>query len=103
MNNTKWNEIFIAFYDIECSDSPSKPLIPWMTQTTRGFVYGPENTWTHFGSEPADYKDIEWLKIILTPANRDVVLQTLKEIHVPGEVLEDEVIVYGYRHDVDYI
>lgn len=48
-------------------------------------------------------KDIEWLKIDLTPENRKTVLDILKRIHVPGEVFEDCVFVYGYRTDVDYI
>ena len=39
----------------------------------------------------------------LTPENREFVLRNLRAIHVPGEVLADCVIVYGYRTDVDYI
>ena len=35
--------------------------------------------------------------------NRKIVLDILKKIHVPGEVFEDYVYVYGYRTDVDYI
>ena len=102
MNNTKWNEIFNAFYDLECSNNAnlSKILIPWTTKSTNGYIYS-DATWTHFGSE--NYKDIEWLKIDLTPENKEIVLNILHKIHVPGEVKENEVIVYGYRTDIDYI
>ena len=31
------------------------------------------------------------------------VMRNLRAIHVPGKVLADCVIVYGYRTDVDYI
>ena len=48
-------------------------------------------------------KEIEWLKIDLTAENRKIVLDILRKIHVPGEVFDDCVYVYGYRTDVDYI
>ena len=105
MNHTKWTEIFKAFYyDIECSEDPklSRLLIHWTTRSTNGFVYN-DSTWTHFGTNCKGTKDIEWLKIDLTPENRKIVLDILKKIHVPGEVFEDCVYVYGYRTDVDYI
>ena len=101
MNNTKWREIFQAFYEIECTSSI---LIPWMTKDTEsGYVYGWDSTWTHFGADPEDYERIDWLKIKLSEDNRDIVLSALAKIHVPGEVFEEEVIVYGYRTNVDYI
>ena len=50
-----------------------------------------------------DSKEIDWLRITLTPENREFVLKNLRAIHVPGEVLADCVIVYGHRMDVDYI
>ena len=48
-------------------------------------------------------KEIEWLRIDLNPMNRDIVLSILRKIHVPGEVIDDCVYVYGYRTDVGYI
>lgn len=50
-----------------------------------------------------DSKEIDWLRIELTPENREFVLRNLRAIHVPSEVLADCVIVYGHRMDVDYI
>jgi hypothetical protein len=48
-------------------------------------------------------KEIEWLKIDLTAENRETVMDILRKIHVPGEVFDNCVYVYGYRMDVDYI
>lgn len=105
MNDTKWIEIFKAFYyEVECSEDSrlSKLRIPWATKTTGGFLYS-DCTWTHFGVGMEHSKEIEWLKIDLSPENRSVVLDILRRIYVPGEVLDDCVFVYGYRTDVDYI
>ena len=105
MNDTKWTEIFKAFYYcVECSDDPrlSKMFISWTTKSTGGDIYG-DTTWTHFGVGMEQSKEIEWLKIDLTAENRETVMDILRKIHVPGEVFEDCVYVYGYRMDVDYI
>ena len=105
MNNTKWTEIFKKFYyGIECAEDEnlSNILIPWATKTTNGYIYS-DTTWTHFGVGMENLKEIEWLKIDLTPINKEIVLDILKKIHVPGEVFDDCVYVYGYRTDVDYI
>lgn len=105
MNNTKWTEIFKAFYyDIENADDPALSEIPvqWTTKSTNGYVYS-DSTWTHFGVGMEESKEIEWLKIDLTPQNRKIVLDILRKIHVPGEVFDDCVYVYGYRTNVDYI
>lgn len=105
MNDTKWIEIFKAFYyGIECS--PDKGLsdlqVRWTTKSLNGFVYS-DNTWTHFGCSMDSNKNIDWLRIELTPQNRQIVLDILHLIHVPGEVFDDFVYIYGYRTDVDYI
>ena len=105
MNETKWTEIFKAFYyGVECSGDPrlSKMFISWCTKSTDGDIYG-DTTWTHFGVGMEQSKEIEWLKIDLTTENRETVMDILRKIHVPGEVFDDCVYVYGYRMDVDYI
>ena len=105
MNNTKWKEIFQAFYyGIECSNDPalSGITIRWSVTTTSGLTYT-DCTWSHFACPAEDYKDIESLRIDLTATNRQIVMDTLRKIHVPGEVFDHYVIVYGYRMDVDYI
>ena len=74
----------------------------WTTKSLDGDVYS-DNTWTHFGVGMEDSKEIDWLMIELTPENREFVLDALRKIHVPGEVLADCVMVYGHRMDIDYI
>lgn len=101
MNDTKWKEIFEAFYyGVECSADPV--AVGWSTRSVDGCEYN-DSTWTHFGCSMESSREIEWLKIDLTPQNRETVLNILRKIHVPGEVFGDAVYVYGYRMDVDYI
>lgn len=99
MNDTKWNELFKAFYELERSTDIA---IPWMIKTTHGHSSQWESTWTHFGSEPTAYKDIDQLKIQCTPQNEEVVFSMLKKIHIPGERIEDCFIIYGYRSDIPF-
>ena len=101
MNNTKWTEIFkLFYYGIECSPKPIP--VRWTTRSLDGFLYS-DSTWTHFGVGMDHSGEIDWLKIDLTPENRDVVLDILRTVHVPGEVFQNCVYVYGHRMDVDYI
>ena len=105
MNDTKWTEIFKAFYyGIECSDDAmlANLQVLWTTKSINGDVYS-DSTWTHFGCSMEHAREIEWLRINLTHENRQIVLDILRKIHVPGEVFDDHVMVYGYRTDVDYI
>lgn len=105
MNDTKWTEIFKAFYyNVECSEDNALREIrnQFTTKLLNGSTYS-DSTWTHFGVGMEKTKEIEWLKIDLTPHNRKLVLDILRRIHVPGEVFDDCVYVYGYRTDVDYI
>ena len=101
MNNTKWQEIFkLFYYGVECSDNPVP--ICWTTKSLDGSLYS-DSTWTHFGVGMGHSREIDWLKIHLTPENRALVLDILKQVHVPGEIFDDCVYVYGYRMDTDYI
>ena len=101
MNNTKWTEIFkLFYYGVECSPNPIP--IHWTTKNLDGSIYS-DSTWTHFGVGMEHSREIDWLKIHLTPENRDLVLDILRQVHVPGEIMDDCVYVYGYRMDVEYI
>ena len=105
MNFTKWIEIFKAFYyGIECNPESYGHILPviWTTRSVTGYVYS-DSTWTHFGISMENFKEIDWLRINLTDSNRQIVLDILREIHVPGEIVDNYVYVYGYRTDVDYI
>ena len=100
MNDTKWDELFKAFYELERSGDIR---VPWMIETTHGHTSPWDDTWTHFGCDPTAYKDIDQLKIRSTPQNEGFVSSILKTIHVPGERTKDCFIIYGYRTDIDYI
>lgn len=100
MNDTKWNEIFKAFYyDVELAGGPA---VLWTTRNLDGCEYQ-DSTWTHFGCSMESNQEIEWLRIDLTEENRELVLDILTHIHVPGEIVGNAVYVYSYRTDVDYI
>lgn len=102
MNDTKWNEIFSAFYDNECSEH--SVLIRWRTKDREtGYISEWDGTWTHFGCAPQNWDKIDYLQIELTEENCDYVIGQLKQIHVPGIVDGKTATVYGYRQDVDYI
>ena len=103
MNNTKWNEIFRAFYyDNELKSGST--VIKWRTRDIdTGYLSEWDGTWTHFGADPQDWDKIDQLQIRLTPENKEYVLKCLKQIHVPGIVEDDTVTIFGYRTDVDYI
>lgn len=102
MNNTKWNEIFKAFYKNECEEN--SVLVRWRIKDLQtGYLSLFDGTWTHFGCEPRDWECIDYLQIELTEENSDFVLQTLHQIHVPGTVSEKMATVYGYNQNVNYI
>ena len=101
MNNTKWDEIFRAFYDEELQ--PDSRVVSYRTQTVNGFLSPWDTSWTHFGCEAAEYKHIDRLEIQLTEENREFVLELLHRIHVPGDVQGDIVTVFGYPQSEEYL
>ena len=101
MNNTKWNEIFRAFYENECKDVDSVKVF-YRTKTLQGYISDWESMWERFGCEFKNCKQFEWLQIQLTESNRCFVINTLKRIHIPGEMKNNIVTIYGYRQDCDY-
>ena len=103
MNNTKWREIFRAFYygnELKINS----PIIKWRTKDIEnGYISNWDAAWTHFGCEPRDWDRIDYLQIQLTPENVSYVMASLKKIHVPGTVEDGIVTIYGYKTDADYI
>jgi hypothetical protein len=90
MNDTKWEEIRLAMYDYpnnrqwRTKDIESGYICPWDGEWFYHFKLG-------------GYKTIEWLDIKAeTEEIRNDVLKILKAIHVPGEVFDDVIKVYGY-------
>lgn len=102
MNNTKWSELFHAFYENECSKDRSFPIL-YRTKATNGFVSRWSNEWENFGSQFLWWKEFEWLQIRLTDENRQFVMDILRRIHVPGEIQDNIATIYGYRQDCEYI
>ena len=97
MNNTKWNEIFQAFYNNGC-------IVMWRTMDVEnGYLSNWDASWSHFGCEPREWDKIDYFQIKLTPENKTLVIDTLKRIHVPGEIADDVITVYGYRADIGYL
>lgn len=102
MNNTKWNEIFRAFYKNECENNNIK--VSWRTKDIKtGYISSWDTTWIHFGCEPREWDKVDYLQIQLTEINKDFVIKRLKDIHVPGIIDKDIVTIYGYKNDVNYI
>ncbi|OIK11539.1 hypothetical protein BIV60_18010 [Bacillus sp. MUM 116] len=100
MNNTKWEEIREAMLD-----SPNGH--PWRTKNIEtGYICPWDGEWFyHF--RIGGHKCTEWLEIKSeTEEIRNEVLEILKGIHVPGEVLDGVIRVYGYVEigkSVDYL
>jgi len=103
MNNTKWNEIFRAFYyGNECEGLGLH--IPWRQRSIKsGYISDWDGTWSHFGCAPRCWDEIDYLQIRLNEQNQAYVIKSLKQIHVPGEIKDDIITIYGYRTDVDYL
>ncbi|MGN0517833.1 MAG: DUF6678 family protein [Acutalibacteraceae bacterium] len=98
MNDTKWNEIFKAFYYGNHDFS-----ISYRTKYINEEVGYYVDDWEIFGSQFSWHKKLEWLEIELTEENKEFVIKELKRIHVPGTVSNGVATIYGYRQDVDYI
>jgi hypothetical protein len=97
MNNTKWNEVRLAMYNLPY-------IIKWRTKDAKnGYISNWDVEW-YYHFMIGGYKTIEWLEIELTQETKESVLNELKKIHVPAEVLESSVKVYGYKDgNVDYL
>ena len=104
MNNTKWEEIREAMLD-----SPNGHQ--WRSKSIeKGYIYPWDGDWFYhlkIDGRVDSYKTIEWLEIKAeTEEMRKEVLEILKSIHVPGEVLDNAIRVYGYVEvgkPVDYL
>jgi len=101
MNITKWDEIRLAMYAL----GDQRPR--WRTRDIEnGYVCPWDGEWFyHF--RQGGYDTIAWVEIEVTSnKQRDLVLERLREIHVPGEVSEHGFIVFGYlqsSRQIDYL
>lgn len=99
MNDTKWDEIRTAMYEYPAS-------IKWRTKDIEsGYISNWDKEW-FYHLKNAGYKTIEWLEIEVDNEKiKDDFIKILEEIHVPGEVLQNSIIIYGYKNNeaVSYI
>ena len=93
MNNTKWEEIRLAMYNYP---SPIK----WRTKSSvSGYISNWDCEW-YYHFRLGGYETIEWLEINADNDRiKDDIVNILRKIHVPGEVLKESIRVYGYKRD----
>ena len=101
MNNTKWEELRLAMYELG-------ELTPaWRTRNIEnGYVCPWDKEWFyHF--KQGGYETIEWVEIqTLSPKQEAVVIKALTSIHVPGEKISEGYRIYGHvpiGKSVDYL
>jgi hypothetical protein len=99
MNDTKWEEIRLAMYDYPNNRQ-------WRTKDIeKGYIFPWDGEWFYLRN--SGYKCIQWSEIKAeTEEIRTDVLEILKSIHVPGEVFDNVIRVYGYVEigkSVDYL
>lgn len=99
MNNTKWEEIRGAMCEYPLT-------IFWRVRNIdNGYLSNWDAEWFyHF--RLGGYDTIEWLEIkVENEEIKNEIINILRKIHVPGEVLKDSIKVYGYSKGgfIDYI
>ncbi|WP_375314913.1 DUF6678 family protein [Schlesneria sp. DSM 10557] len=92
MNDTKWNELRLAMYELD----DLSPL--WRVKDLSGYLCPWDGDWFyHFRT--GGYDSIEWVEIQITsPAQDSAVLKLLREIHLPGHRTDCGFRVYGFIH-----
>ena len=90
MNNTKWDELREAMYDL----GELRPR--WRTKDVSGYLSPWDGEWLcHF--RVGGYTSIEWVEIGVGSVMQEAaVLAALRAVHVPGERVGQGFRVYGY-------
>jgi len=100
MNNTKWNELRMAMYNL----GELRPR--WRARDLSGYVTDWDGEW-YYHFQDGGYASIEWVEIQVLSAEQDAAVHALlREIHVPGHRIENGFRVYGYSNDgatIDFI
>ena len=89
---SKWKELCDYFYGLEISDDYCNIIVPYNTKTLSGFIFGEDCTWTHI--LPDDFKDLEWIYIVLTEDNKKIVVDGINKIQIPYEIKDDKLYIY---------
>ena len=100
MNNTKWDELRLAMYNL----GDLRPR--WRTKDVSGYLSPWDGEWFyHF--RDGGYVSIEWVEIqVISPEQDAAVLALLRKIHLPGHRIEQGFRIYGYGQDgvaIDYV
>jgi hypothetical protein len=100
MNDTKWDELRLAMYNLG-------ELGPdWRTKDVSGYLSSWDGDWFYHFRE-GGYASIEWVDIrVSSPEQEVAVLALLQRIHLPGHRVEAGFRIYGYAQDgvgIDYI
>jgi hypothetical protein len=93
MNDTKWNEIRKAMYEFT-------RITKWRTKDIfTGYLSNWDSEWFyHFNL--GEYKTIEYLEIQLENEEmKNEIVEILKKIHVPGEITNNSIFIYGYKEE----
>ncbi|MEN3930581.1 DUF6678 family protein [Microvirga sp. W0021] len=91
MNNTKWDELRLAMYNL----TDLSPM--WRTLDTEKDYLSPWDGEWFYHFRNGGYEFIKWVEIeVLTAQQEQAVLAQLKKIHVPGERTENGFRVFGY-------
>lgn len=96
MNNTKWGEIRVEMLNFPFN-------IFWRTKDLNGFISQWDSDWYYHFKEDG-YKTIEWLELKTRSDIQMEVLKVLKQIHVPGEIHKESIIIFGYKQGyIEYL
>ena len=99
MNNTKWNEIRIKMYEYNRNTK-------WRTiDLNTGHISEWDSEWFYHFSV-GGFKTIEYLEIhIENDEMKNEIVEILKKIHVPGEINNTSIFIYGYKEngEINYI
>lgn len=99
MNNTKWEEIRLAMNEYSVTAK-------WRVKNIDNrYLSNWDGDWFHH-LKLGGYDTIEWLEIKADNEEmKNEVVNILRKIHVPGEVLKNSIKIYGYKKDgsIDYI
>ncbi len=101
MNDTKWDELRLAMYSLN-------QLAPrWRTyDVENGYVSNWDREW-YYHFRQGGYRTIEWIEIeIVSDRQRELVLDRLRQVHVPGEASDRGFLVFGHLpsgQTVDYL
>jgi hypothetical protein len=99
MNNTKWEEIRRCMIEY-----PRK--IKWRTKDIKtNYISSWDVDW-YYHFKLGGYESIEWLEIqVINEGTKLELVNKLRAIHVPGEVLDSSIMIYGFvqKEAVNYI